>query len=211
MAIGLKKDERASKMEEYVGVKFKTRFLQRTAPRDHRIEELAKWCRLFHEHGLTPIVDGRSMGNLSFRVEAGRNEFIITASGLGPKDKLTEEFFVKVVDCDYEDKVVYAVGIMEPSSESMLHYRVYQLRSDVNAVFHGHDKLILARSKSIGAVETREWQPYGTMELVRSVEEVLDLHDFIVIRQHGFISLGRSMEEAGRLALEKRRVAERPV
>ncbi|MBC7131222.1 class II aldolase/adducin family protein, partial [Candidatus Bathyarchaeota archaeon] len=87
-------------------------------------------------------------------------------------------------------------------------YRIYQLRRDVNAIFHGHDELIIRNAKSIGAVETREWQPYGTLELIKSVEKVLNGNNFIVVKNHGFISLGRSMEEAGKLALMKRIEAE---
>lgn len=196
------------KTEEYVGTKFRTIFLSREAPRNDRIRELIKWCQIFHELGLTPMVDGRSMGNLSFRVRGERNEFIITASGIGPKNMLSRGFFVKVVGCDFENKLVYAYGLREPSSESMLHYRIYQIRSDVNAIFHGHDEEITKHAKEIEAVETEEWHPYGTIELVKSVENVLGESNFIVIKQHGFISLGRSMEEAGRRALAMKKKAE---
>lgn len=196
-------------MESYVGVKFKTKFLQREPPKDERIVELAKWCRLFHLHGLTPVVNGRSMGNLSFRTAEGSNEFIITAAGLGPKDSLTPECFVKVVDCDVDSRTVYVHGVREPSSESILHYRIYFLRQDAKAVFHGHDATITKHAKELGIVETKEWKPYGSLELVKSVEEVLNGNNFLVMKKHGFISIGTSMEEAGKLALEKKKDAER--
>lgn len=197
--------------EKYVGTKFRTIFICREAPQDDRIRELTEWCKIFHELGLTPIVDGRSMGNLSFRVKRGRNEFIITASGVGPKNILSQEFFVKVVECDLENKIVYACGLREPSSESILHYRIYQLRNDINAVFHGHDEEITKHAKEIEAVETKEWHPYGTIELVKSVENVLSESNFIVIKQHGFLSLGRSMEEAGRRAIAMKKKAKEVV
>ncbi|MCS7114846.1 MAG: class II aldolase/adducin family protein [Nitrososphaerota archaeon] len=195
-------------MERYVGVKFRTKFLRREPPEDERIAELAKWCKVFHLHGLAPVVDGKSMGNLSFRLAGGLNEFIITASGLGPKDSLSPESFVKVVDCDVESRTVYVHGVREPSSESILHYRIYSLRQDAHAVFHGHDTAITRHAKELGAVETKEWKPYGSLELVKSVEEVLDGNKFLVMKKHGFISIGASMEEAGKLALEKKKVAE---
>lgn len=151
------------------------------------------------------------MGNLSFRVKEGLNEFIITSSGLGSKNILTSDSFVKVVDCDVKRKIVYVHGVREPSSESLLHYRIYVLRKDVNAVFHGHDKVIVEHAKMVGAVETEDWQPYGSLELVESVEKVLGENYFIVMKKHGFISLGASMEEAGKLALEKKKIAEKTI
>ncbi|MEM1566412.1 MAG: class II aldolase/adducin family protein [Candidatus Bathyarchaeia archaeon] len=196
-------------MEGYVGVKFRTKFLQREPPEDERIAELAKWCKLFHLHGLTPVVNGRSMGNLSFRIAKGSNEFIITAAGLGPKDSLNPECFVRVVDCDMDSRTVHVHGVREPSSESILHYRIYFLRQDAQAVFHGHNTTITEHAKELGIVETKEWKPYGSLELVKSVEEVLDGNNFLVMKRHGFISIGASMEEAGKLALEKKKDAER--
>lgn len=195
-------------MEKYVGVKFRTKFLRREIHVNERIAELASWCRKFHDLGLTPILDGKSMGNLSFRVKEGTNEFIITASGLGPKDTLKPDSFVRVVDCNINERVVYVHGLKEPSSESILHYRIYELRSDVNAIFHGHDQWILRYADAMGLVETKEKLSYGSLELVKSVEEILDRNNFIVIKEHGFLSLGTSMEEAGLLAIEKKKVAE---
>ncbi|MEM2546199.1 MAG: class II aldolase/adducin family protein [Candidatus Bathyarchaeia archaeon] len=193
-------------MEKYIGVKFRTKFLRREPPEDERIAELARWCRIFHSYGLAPVINGKSMGNLSFRLVEGLNEFIITASGLGPKDSLTPECFVKVVGCDVDSRTVYVHGVREPSSESLLHYRIYFLRPDAQAVFHGHDKMVTEHARELGAVETRKWEPYGSLELVRSVEEILNNNTFLVLKKHGFISIGASMEEAGKLALEKKKL-----
>jgi len=38
------------------------------------------------------------------------------------------------------------------------------------------------------------------MELVRSVLGVLGNHSFLILRKHGFLSLGRTMREAGERA-----------
>lgn len=195
--------------EKYVGVKFRTKFLRKEPPEDERIAELAKWCKVFHSYGLTPVVNGRSVGNLSFRIADGLNEFIITAAGLGPKDSLNPECFVKVVECDIDGRIVYVHGVREPSSESILHYRIYFLRRDAQAVFHGHDTTITKHTKELGIVETKEWKPYGSLELVKNVEEVLNRNNFLVMKEHGFISIGTSMEEAGKLALKKKKDAER--
>jgi ribulose-5-phosphate 4-epimerase/fuculose-1-phosphate aldolase len=41
----------------------------------------------------------------------------------------------------------------------------------------------------------------GTVELAKEVLKVLGDHKLIVLRNHGFVSLGNTMKEAGELAL----------
>lgn len=197
-------------MEKYARVKFRVELCRKEVPSDERIKELSYWCREFHSHGLTPLQEGKSAGNLSFRLREGAKNFIITASGLGPKGSLTAKCFVEVSGCSIDKNVVYASGLREPSSESILHCRIYELREDVNAIFHGHDPAILKNANNLGLVETKEWHPYGSIELVRGVENVLGENNFIVMKKHGFISLGRgkdAMKMAGMLALEKHKAA----
>lgn len=47
---------------------------------------------------------------------------------------------------------------------------------------------------------TKTEQPYGTVQLANEVLEVLEDHTY-VIRNHGFVSLGRDIEEAGNQAI----------
>jgi L-fuculose-phosphate aldolase len=102
--------------------------------------------------------------------------------------------------------IVYASGTRDPSSESMLHFAIYRARMDVQAVFHGHSREILLCVNKLNLPETREKAPYGSIELVRSVMEVLGDADFVLIRKHGFVSLGETMKEAGERAIETHRL-----
>jgi ribulose-5-phosphate 4-epimerase/fuculose-1-phosphate aldolase len=88
----------------------------------------------------------------------------------------------------------------------MLHFAIYHARKNVQAVFHGHSREILLCVNKLNVPETREKAPYGSMELVQSVMEVLGDANFILIRKHGFISLGGSMKEAGDRAIETHRL-----
>lgn len=196
-------------MEKYAGVRFKVEYLSRELPKDGRIKELSYWCRKFHMQGLIPVIEGKSVGNLSFRLRKGMSEFIITASGLEQKGSLEPQWFVKVIGCDMKKNIIYASGVREPSSESILHYRIYELREDVNAIFHGHDPLITKYAKKLKLRETRKWQPYGSIELVRAVEEVLGENRFIIMKDHGFLSLGKEMKDAGLTALQIKKRASR--
>jgi ribulose-5-phosphate 4-epimerase/fuculose-1-phosphate aldolase len=181
--------------------KFTTEFIGREIPDDPRIEELRFWCSEFHRFNLAPLHKYGACGNLSFRAEAGDLSFIITASGTAFHEKPASDNFVRVRTVDLEQGIVYAEGEKRPSSESMLHFAAYRAREDVQAVFHGHSPEILARASEMNLVVTEREDPYGSLELVQSVLEVLKDNFFIVIRKHGFIALGETMESAGERAL----------
>ncbi len=182
-------------------VSFTTTFTDNLPPRDPALEELKRWCKRFHEQGLTPSYEGSSLGNLSFRAARGESSFVITASQLELKNNLSAEAFVRVHDCSLDQKTVHASGTREPSSESILHFEIYKARSDINAIFHGHCAPILERAEEMGIPITRREEPFGSVALVQRVLEILDDHRFIIMRNHGFLSLDEDMESAGRLAL----------
>ncbi len=195
-----------SAVEMHVGVKFATEFLSTAVPADIRLEELKTWCAEFHRRNFAPPYGEFSQGNLSFRLRPGENTFVISGSQVGWKDSLTDDRFVTVHRCDLERGMVYASGTRDPSSESMFHFAIYRERNDVHAVFHGHSREILKCVNKLHLPETREKAPYGSIELVRSVMEVLGDADFILIRKHGFVSLGATMKEAGERAIETHRL-----
>jgi ribulose-5-phosphate 4-epimerase/fuculose-1-phosphate aldolase len=192
--------------EIHGGVKFATEFLSAVVPSDGRLEELKTWCAEFHRRNFAPPYGEFSQGNLSFRIRPDEDAFIISGSQVGWKDRLTDDKFVTVHGCDLEKGIVSATGTRDPSSESMLHYAIYRARKDVQAVFHGHSREILKCVNKLTLSETREKAPYGSIELVRSVLEVLGNANFILIRKHGFISLGETMKEAGERAIETHRL-----
>jgi ribulose-5-phosphate 4-epimerase/fuculose-1-phosphate aldolase len=187
--------------EIHGGVKFKTEFLSAAVPVDARLEELKVWCAEFHRRNFAPPYGEFSQGNLSFRIRPGEDAFVITGSQVGWKDRLPDDRFVTVHGCDMERGIVSASGTRDPSSESMLHFAIYRARKDVQAVFHGHSREIL-RCAPADIPETLEAQPYGSLELARGVLDVLGKADFVIMKRHGFISLGRSMDEAGGTAIE---------
>jgi L-fuculose-phosphate aldolase len=189
--------------EIHGGVKFRVDFLSAAIPADTRLEELKWWCAEFHRRNFAPPYGEFSQGNLSFRIRPGEDAFIVTGSQVGWKDSLSDDRFVTVHGCDMERGTVTASGTRDPSSESLLHFAIYRARKDVQAVFHGHSREILrCADRPADIPETAEKQPYGSIELARGVLDVMGNADFVIIRKHGFISLGKSMEEAGRKAIE---------
>ncbi|MEN6464288.1 MAG: class II aldolase/adducin family protein [Syntrophaceae bacterium] len=184
--------------EQFSAVKFKTVFTGNAPPVDDRISELQHWCRIFHDRGLARPHKRGSYGNLSFRDSEG--SFIITGSGVRFGEEWVENPFVRVLSCDLDNQTVRAEGTRDPSSESLLHFAIYKARPEINAVFHGHSRRILERAAGLGLVQTLSEEPYGSVSLARSIVEVLDKEFFIVIRAHGFVSLGLNMKQAGELA-----------
>ncbi len=178
--------------EVYTGTKFRTVFAQRAVSGDERMGELLKWCRRWASLGLV----GDTVGNLSFRTVNG---FLInrTAGDLGG---ITRQEFVEVVETDREKRELKVVGLYEPSSESLMHAGIYAARPGINAVFHGHSERLLAEAERLGLPVTAHEQAYGTAELVAEILSALDGHKFVVMRNHGFVSFGVTMEEAGRSA-----------
>ena len=189
-------------MSKYVGVKFKTEMIGTDLPNDSRLDRLKYWCNIFYERGLAPPYEGGSYGNLSFRLKEAEDAFIITASQSGLNESDTNDRFVTVPDVDLERGIVYAVGSRKPSSEAMVHYAIYHARPDVQAVFHGHCKKITQNAKKLGIPVTAKEEPYGTLALVERVLESLDDLYFLEMRNHGFLSLGKSLDDAGNRALE---------
>lgn len=191
----------ASNTDIYEGVKFETIFLKSSPPFHRKITELKKWCQIFHEQNLAPPYPGGSFGNLSFKTE--NDTFIITGSRIGLKNALTDDCFVEVFECNFDNTTIEVVGTREPSSETMLHAAIYQSRPDVRSIFHGHSPELLLHSQKLQIPETKEEKPYGTMELVSAVLKTIDRSDMIIMKNHGFIAVGKTMSETGELLLRQ--------
>jgi len=188
--------------EGYQGVKFKINLVADEIISDSRIDELKYWCQVFDELKLAPPYEGGSYGNLSFRDKINKNEFIITGTQIGLKSELTDDKFVRVIGCDLISKNIYAQGKRKPSSESMLHYAIYERCKNVNAIFHGHSEDILENVNKLGFISTSQEEEYGTIELVNRTLEILDDNiNFFIIKNHGFFAIAKDMKTAGEISI----------
>jgi len=179
-------------------IRFNSVFISDKIPSDAKNMELKEWSEKFQKNGLTPEVEGNYTGNLSFRSKEG---FVITASGLKNKENLTDACFVYVKDYNKKTNTFYVEGKNKPSSESVMHDLIYKTCEDINAVFHGHNDLIVKNSEKLKLPITEKEYEWGTIQLATEVLKVLDDNKLIVLKNHGFVSLGKTMKEAGELAL----------
>jgi len=175
--------------EGYVGTKFRTVFASREPRMLSGLDELVKWCRRFASLGIV----GKAMGNVSFRTANG---FIVSPTGTDPLT-IRREQFIEVLKADIAGRELTVRGASEPSSESMMHAVIYAARSEINAVFHAHSDELLAAAARLELPVTEREQPYGTPELAEEILKILNGHSFFIIRNHGFVALGKTIDEAG--------------
>jgi L-fuculose-phosphate aldolase len=186
--------------EIYIGTKFTTVFNEKKMP-DYSvvIRELRKWCRELARISSTSQKDNSFPGNGSMRTKTG---FLITATNANLAD-IRQNDVVEVESVDLVKKQIYVNGSKEPSSESFIHNAIYQKRRSVQAIFHGHSDLMLAHYCALKLSVTRNEQPYGTLALMNEVLEALGDKNILIIKNHGFIALGKTMNEAGQCFAEQ--------
>lgn len=177
-------------------VSFSTIFLVRTPPTDARIAQLAQWGEKFYSMGLVQGMEG----NLSFRTQLG---FIISGTGV-PLNALTQETVAEVTGIVYglNRNSVYIKGQVVPSRESILHSQIYEERSDVNAIFHAHDTVLMKQAEKLGIPVTSAEKDPGSQELANEAVSLLKFEKevyYFVLKNHGVVALGTTLDDAGKL------------
>ncbi|MCH7613790.1 MAG: class II aldolase/adducin family protein [Candidatus Marinimicrobia bacterium] len=176
--------------EVYIGTKFETVFSNSDIPKYGECGRIRFWGKKFAEMGMSPL---GPEGNLSFRTDDG---FIVTATA-SHISNLQENDFIEVIQVNIKENTIHVKGCKEPSSESFMHYAIYQQRPDINVIFHTHDYVVMDNQFELKIPETAKEQKYGTMDLVNEVLKVSKEHEYFIIKNHGIIALGRSINEAG--------------
>jgi len=169
-------------MEIHVGVKFNVIHLAAEKINDPRVGELIRTGKLLAQKGFCP----ENCGNLSFRI---LNGFVITRVGASLGNLMSGDF-VLVKDIDLVEKKVFCAGTIKPSSESMMHKMIYDARPDTQVILHAHSLSLR------NAITTKQAYPYGTLEFARSAVDVLKTCDLVILKDHGFVSTGNTVEEA---------------
>jgi HCOMODA/2-hydroxy-3-carboxy-muconic semialdehyde decarboxylase len=102
-------------------------------------------------------------------------------------------------------------GDLEPASESPLHLAVYQKRPDIMAIAHTHSPMVVTLSiagvplrtvenqgASVIGKEAPVFKKYGlvdSFELGYELAEAMGSHNFCVLKSHGNLVAGKSIEE----------------
>ncbi|MEM4290319.1 MAG: class II aldolase/adducin family protein [Nitrososphaerota archaeon] len=148
-------------------------------------------------------------GNISVRLN--KKSILITPSGFGkdvlkPSDLLVLNLNGEVIK-----------GKWKPSIETPLHLTIYRARSDVNAIIHTHSffaTILAVLGQSIPVLTTQFASTVGheipvtrsiksgTEEMAKEVVEILKNGSAILLRRHGIIVVGNSLEHAYQIAVD---------
>lgn len=186
---------------ENSAIAFSAVFRTKNPPNDVKIAQLAQWGRKFREAGMVRETEG----NLSFRTRLG---FVISGTGVA-LDALAPDTVSEVTGVVYglNKTSVYVKGAVVPSSETILHAQIYDERPDVNAIFHVHDLQVMKRAQKLGIPVTGDEKPAGTQELAQEAVSLLKVNKgarYFVLKGHGTVALGVSLDEVGKLVEEMR-------
>ncbi len=158
---------------------------------------LLRYSMLSHENGLTAAFGG----NLSIR-----KGDLIFIKGTGAVMRELTGGQIAVID-------IWGNQISEvrPSSEYRLHLRIYENRRDVKAVAHLHppysitasvlleDELPLLTPEAgiyLGRVPVVPFRPAGSWELADVTAKALINCDTAIMKNHGIVTVGRTLREA---------------
>ena len=178
-------------------VLFDTVVTDREPSKEPNIALLMWWAARLSELGFTPSYGAGDHGNLSCRMPTG---CLITARET-VKAILRPEEVVDVhgVDRTGDRPRVMSRGPRLPSTDTLLHLRVYETRPDVEAIIHGHDVQALRRFAELKLPRTSRSATLPSLELIEEVCALVQRHDYVLLRDHGFLALGRSIDATGEL------------
>jgi len=143
-------------------------------------------------------------GNVSARIE-GTSRFVITPSSLPYADMEAEDTVVAELDGTVVE------GRRAPSSEFLLHSRIYTARPDVKAVIHTHsphatalaalrmpippflDELVTYIG---GPVAVAQYALSASRELAENACAALEDRAAVLLANHGTVSVGADLEKA---------------
>ena len=101
--------------------------------------------------------------------------------------------------------------LCQSSSEYRMHIFCYQERPDIRAVIHTHPVFTVVLSPKIKALKSRDYEflvnaggqirviPYiqpGTHKLAQAVSKVIKQDNAVILKNHGLVCVGRSLEQA---------------
>ncbi len=173
-----------------------------------KLIEINQWReQLYNLDLIGQYENGIGFGNISIR-NKNSSEFIITGTRTGALPILTTEHFTTVTDFNWDKNYVTCVGPIEASSEALTHAAIYVANPQINAVIHVHNYHLW--SNLINKIPTTNKNcPYGTPEMAEEIirlcqENELKQHQILVMAGHkeGIISLGKNLEEAGKILLD---------
>ena len=191
-------------------IQFTAKQLSKSLPKD--TASLREACATLSACDLLTSYEGAdvigSNGNNSERRATG---FLITATKLPSKQNLSGQDCVHIEPCDGGESRFH--GAKPPSSESLMHWHLYETSPAIQAIAHAHESNELRYSETgrtrwakLGIVETASDAGGGTTAVGEATaESFADESLYVILKHHrpdwdldrtGTVVLGRTLDEA---------------
>ncbi len=186
-------------MEEGI-IKYDQDWVRKPVVRSDIAAELLKLREmLYRRKWIGTYPDGIGYGNVSVRIND--NDFLITGSGTGNLNRLTQDHLSLVTEADVSGNRLSCTGLFPASSEALSHAAIYQTDFEIGCVIHIHDPL-LWKQLLHKAPTIPEDIPYGTPAMASALTRMVMTHyaenELIVTAGHkdGIFTYGKTTEEA---------------
>ena len=159
-------------------------------------------CKRLHSRNMLSAADG----NISYRVSP--TEILITPSGIAKAFMQLSDMAVVTID----NQILSGI----PSSERLMHLEVFNACAKAKAVIHAHPVTAIAWSiakpqleklpsdclseviLATGDIPFADYARPGTQAMGDVLQKFLPKHRALILRRHGAITWGESLEEAYR-------------
>ena len=161
-------------------------------------KQIADIGKKLADKGLSPGFSG----NISVRFE---DKILVTPSGYSLGELEADD----IVVLDFDFNIIE--GDKKPSSESKMHALIYKKRPDLNALVHWHSpkasvfavngiplvQPILAENIfTLGDIPVAKYYLPSSEELAQEVGSFFDVHDCVLMQNHGVIVGGKDLRTA---------------
>ncbi|MBL8049708.1 MAG: class II aldolase/adducin family protein [Anaerolineales bacterium] len=162
---------------------------------------LVECGRLMYQRKLITSTDG----NFSIRLQNGN--ILITPAGIAKGRMNPDDMLILNLNGD----VISSRPDRKPSSETDMHLEVYKQRENIHAVIHAHpvfattitvanlefpNDVLPEVMVTLGSVPIAEYATPSSHEDAEVIRPFLKTHNAILLRQHGSLTYGKTLEEA---------------
>jgi L-ribulose-5-phosphate 4-epimerase len=195
-------------MERQEGViKYQLNHTQQSINHLLSITEINAWRTIAVRLGVigqTPErYDNIGFGNISQRIDAHSDQFIISGTQTGHIEHLNPEQYCLIVKAEPYQNRLQSCGLCKPSSESLTHASIYAQNNVIQAVIHAHSPEIWKHTVALGLPHTSADVPYGTVEMASAVERLFQSGNLsntslftMLGHEDGVVAFGKSMQAA---------------
>lgn len=133
---------------------------------------------------------------------------VIITTGGSMLGALKDVDFVELIDYDPQRHHCKILGKAEPHGDAGIHWLIYQNREEVGGIVHVHDPLVMEVNEATQMFpETKDVRPSGSVELAVEALKLLRKSPYFVLKGHGCIATGKTLEEALGIAIKAREQA----